>query len=202
MTANTRFSKIVTPYLLKIPGLLERKYRGISNEFFDHNAFGLQPKHSVFAQHPTLSDDLPSRILHGRVVVKPDIKRFTKTGIEWADGTVTEPVDNVVFSTGYKFSFPLIEVSEPWDVGIPPEFYVAPCTEVLPGRSTRPLDNLRSGTISVCSITCEDGGRNVNFMAGGFRFRTEKMTSIKCCFFARNEEIFSFFQINIEFTPI
>lgn len=106
MTLNNRFNW----YLNKIPGYLNWTRRQMFFKYFDHNAYGLQPKHTPFAQHPTMSDDVPSRILQGTIIVKPDIKRFTKTGIEWVDGTVTEHVDNVILSTGYKFDFPLLEV--------------------------------------------------------------------------------------------
>ncbi|KAH7718799.1 Protein FMO-2 [Aphelenchoides avenae] len=105
MSLNNRWNW----YKNKIPGYTNWKRRQEFFEYFDHNAYGLQPKHAPNAQHPTMSDDIPSRILQGTIVVKPDIKRFTKTGIEWIDGTVTEPVDNVILSTGYKFDFPLLE---------------------------------------------------------------------------------------------
>ena len=36
------------------------------------------------------------------VVVKPDIKRFTETGVEFVDGTVEENI-------GYVFGFPFLE---------------------------------------------------------------------------------------------
>uniref|UniRef100_A0A674GWY2 Flavin-containing monooxygenase n=1 Tax=Taeniopygia guttata TaxID=59729 RepID=A0A674GWY2_TAEGU len=83
---------------------LERKL----NARFDHALYGLKPKHRVFHQHPTVNDDLPNRIISGRVQVKPNIQEFTETSAIFEDGT-REDVDAVVFATGYSFSFPFLE---------------------------------------------------------------------------------------------
>uniref|UniRef100_A0A1I8BMZ5 Flavin-containing monooxygenase n=1 Tax=Meloidogyne hapla TaxID=6305 RepID=A0A1I8BMZ5_MELHA len=76
---------------------------------FDHAKYGICPKHSFYGQHATISDDLPTRIITGAVVVKPDIREFTIKGIIWADGTQTDNIDNVVMCTGYHFDFNLVE---------------------------------------------------------------------------------------------
>ncbi|NXI03795.1 FMO5 monooxygenase, partial [Pachycephala philippinensis] len=83
---------------------LERKL----NARFDHTLYGLKPKHRVLDQHPTINDDLPNRIISGRVRVKPNIQEFTETSAIFEDGT-REDVDAVVFATGYSFSFPFLE---------------------------------------------------------------------------------------------
>ncbi|KAL2301736.1 hypothetical protein Nmel_011132 [Mimus melanotis] len=62
----------------------------------------------VFHQHPTVNDDLPNRIISGRVQVKPNIQEFTETSAIFEDGT-KEDIDAVVFATGYSFSFPFLE---------------------------------------------------------------------------------------------
>ncbi|NXU38964.1 FMO5 monooxygenase, partial [Drymodes brunneopygia] len=84
--------------------LVERKL----NARFDHTLYGLKPKHGVFDQHPTVNDDLPNRIISGRVRMKPNIQEFTKTSAIFEDGT-REDIDAVVFATGYSFSFPFLE---------------------------------------------------------------------------------------------
>ncbi|NXT78386.1 FMO5 monooxygenase, partial [Zapornia atra] len=84
--------------------LLERKL----NARFDHALYGLQPQHRVFDQHPTVNDDLPNRIISGRVRVKPNIQEFTETAAIFEDGT-REDIDAVVFATGYSFSFPFLK---------------------------------------------------------------------------------------------
>ncbi|XP_049911159.1 flavin-containing monooxygenase 5-like [Epinephelus moara] len=62
----------------------------------------------LFSQHPTINDELPNRILSGTVQVKPNIRRFQGSSVEFDDGSVVEDVDLVVFATGYKFSFPFL----------------------------------------------------------------------------------------------
>ncbi|XP_038069073.1 flavin-containing monooxygenase 5-like [Patiria miniata] len=76
---------------------------------FDHAKYGLQPKCDPFHHHPFLSDDLPNRILSGAVVVKPNIARFTETGVKFVDGTFEDNIDCVILATGYSFSFPFVD---------------------------------------------------------------------------------------------
>ncbi|XP_065505124.1 flavin-containing monooxygenase 5-like [Caloenas nicobarica] len=83
---------------------LERKL----NARFDHALYGLQPQHRIFEQHLTINDDLPNRIISGRVLVKPNIQEFTEISAIFEDGT-REDIDAVVFATGYSFSFPFLE---------------------------------------------------------------------------------------------
>ncbi|XP_051802581.1 flavin-containing monooxygenase 5 isoform X12 [Acanthochromis polyacanthus] len=78
------------------------------NSRFDHALYNLKPKHRLFSQHPTLNDELPNRILSGTVQVKPNIRRFQGSSVEFDDGSVVEDVDLVVFATGYRFSFPFL----------------------------------------------------------------------------------------------
>ncbi|NXG62264.1 FMO5 monooxygenase, partial [Hemiprocne comata] len=84
--------------------IIERKV----NTRFNHALYNLQPQHRIFDQHPTVSDDLPNRIISGRVQVKPNIREFTETSAIFEDGT-REDIDAVVFATGYSFSFPFLE---------------------------------------------------------------------------------------------
>ncbi|XP_041371196.1 flavin-containing monooxygenase 5-like [Gigantopelta aegis] len=78
---------------------------------FDHRLFRLEPKHDILAQHPTVNDDLPNKILSGAVTVKADVKKFTKTGVEFVDGTFEDNVDVIILATGYIFGFPYIDKS-------------------------------------------------------------------------------------------
>ena len=82
---------------------------GKLNQRFDHALYGLKPEHRVDAQHPSVNDELPNRISCGMVVVKPDIKQFTETGVEFVDGTVEEKIDAIILGTGYVFGFPFLE---------------------------------------------------------------------------------------------
>ncbi|XP_063323767.1 flavin-containing monooxygenase 5-like [Pelmatolapia mariae] len=62
----------------------------------------------VFSQYPTLNNELPNHILSGTVQVKPNIRRFQGSSVEFDDGSVVEDVDLVVGVTGYRFSFPFL----------------------------------------------------------------------------------------------
>lgn len=62
----------------------------------------------ALSQHATINDDLPNRIISGRVRVKPNVREFTETSAIFEDGT-REDIDAVVFATGYSFSFPFLE---------------------------------------------------------------------------------------------
>ncbi|XP_068272905.1 flavin-containing monooxygenase 5-like isoform X2 [Nyctibius grandis] len=78
------------------------------NARFDHSHYGLKPKHRILQQNLTINDDLPNRIISGRVLVKPNVQEFTETSAIFEDGT-REDIDAVVFATGYSFSFPFLE---------------------------------------------------------------------------------------------
>ncbi|XP_019618400.1 PREDICTED: dimethylaniline monooxygenase [N-oxide-forming] 5-like [Branchiostoma belcheri] len=86
----------------------ERVAQRILNRRFDYTEYGLKPKHTVFGQFPTVNDDLPNRIVTGSIIVKPNIKRFTKTGVIFENDTVEDDIDAVIFATGYRFDFPFI----------------------------------------------------------------------------------------------
>ena len=57
--------------------------------------------------HPTVSDDLLTRLGHGDLLVKPNIDRFEDDKVFFADGTAVE-ADVVVYCTGYKVTFPFL----------------------------------------------------------------------------------------------
>ncbi|KAM4548042.1 flavin-containing monooxygenase 5-like isoform 1-T1 [Odontesthes bonariensis] len=78
------------------------------NHRFDHALYNLKPKHRLFSQHPTVNDELPNRILSGTIQVKPNVRRFQGSSVEFDDGSVVDDVDLVVFATGYRFSFPFL----------------------------------------------------------------------------------------------
>ncbi|XP_062437222.1 flavin-containing monooxygenase 5-like [Rhea pennata] len=79
------------------------------NARFDHSHYGVKPKHRILHQHPTVNDDLPNRIISGRVKVKPNVREFTATAAIFEDGTKEDDIDAVIFATGYSFSFPFLK---------------------------------------------------------------------------------------------
>nr|XP_033817078.1 dimethylaniline monooxygenase [N-oxide-forming] 5-like [Geotrypetes seraphini]XP_033817079.1 dimethylaniline monooxygenase [N-oxide-forming] 5-like [Geotrypetes seraphini]XP_033817080.1 dimethylaniline monooxygenase [N-oxide-forming] 5-like [Geotrypetes seraphini] len=80
-----------------------------ANARFNHENYGLKPCHRIVSQHPTVNDDLPNRILAGKVLIKPNVKMFTETAAIFEDGTVEDNIDTVIFATGYSFSFPFFD---------------------------------------------------------------------------------------------
>jgi thioredoxin reductase len=75
----------------------------------DLTKYGLpKPDHQFGEAHPTISGRILDRIQHGRVAPKPNIKALDGDHIEFVDGT-REPVDVVVYCTGYKITFPFFD---------------------------------------------------------------------------------------------
>ena len=71
--------------------------------------YGLpEPDHAVLHAHPTVSDDLLTRLGHGDITVKPNIDRFEGSKVFFEDGSAVE-VDIVVYCTGYKVTFPFFD---------------------------------------------------------------------------------------------
>ncbi|KAK7933774.1 hypothetical protein WMY93_004670 [Mugilogobius chulae] len=59
-------------------------------------------------QIPVVNDDLPARILSGRVQVKANVKEVSGSSVVFEDGTVIDEVDVVILCTGYDYSFPFL----------------------------------------------------------------------------------------------
>ena len=73
--------------------------------------YGLpKPDHKIASAHPTISDDLLTRLGHGDITVKPNITRLDGDSVEFADGT-REQIDTVVYCTGYKITFPFLDAA-------------------------------------------------------------------------------------------
>jgi dimethylaniline monooxygenase (N-oxide forming) len=63
------------------------------------------PDHRLLEAHPTVSADFLGRIAQGEVTWKPGIESLEGGRVRFADGTL-EPVDVIVWCTGYKVTFP------------------------------------------------------------------------------------------------
>lgn len=72
-------------------------------------AYGLpKPDHKWLRAHPTISQDIYSRLGHGDITVKPAIKEFDGSIVRFVDGS-HEEVDLIIWCTGYKVSFPFFD---------------------------------------------------------------------------------------------
>ena len=71
--------------------------------------YGLpRPDRPMLCAPPTVSDSLLSKLDHGDIVVKPNIDQFDGDRAFFTDGSA-EPVDAVIYCTGYKISFPFLD---------------------------------------------------------------------------------------------
>jgi hypothetical protein len=68
------------------------------------------PDHDVLEAHPTVSDDLLSRLGHGDITVLPTIDHFEGSTVVFVDGSRVD-ADVVVYCTGYKVTFPFLDES-------------------------------------------------------------------------------------------
>ena len=87
-------------------GILTAMYRiGVG----DVQDYGLPaPDHKIGEAHPTISADFLNRIAHGDMTWKPNVAALEGDSVRFEDGTV-EPVDVIVWCTGYKVTFPFFD---------------------------------------------------------------------------------------------
>ena len=75
----------------------------------DMERYGLpKPDHRFGSAHPTVSDDILSRLAHGTITAKPNIASLTTSGVRFIDGSEVD-ADVVVYCTGYKVTFPFFD---------------------------------------------------------------------------------------------
>ncbi len=75
----------------------------------DQRRYGVpEPDFKLLQSHPTLSSELPLRVALGEVIVKPDVAELAGRQVRFEDGT-QEPVDVIIYATGYRVSFPFFE---------------------------------------------------------------------------------------------
>ncbi|XP_056212364.1 flavin-containing monooxygenase 1-like isoform X2 [Falco biarmicus] len=107
MVFNTRLMSLIRnhlPHPLSW-GLINHR----ANQWFKHENYGLQPEKRCLVRDPVLNDDLPSYILTGRITIKPSVKEFKDNSVVFHNCPEEEPIDIVVFCTGYNVSFPFLE---------------------------------------------------------------------------------------------
>jgi len=92
----------------KVPFAVRRKlFQGMLKLYSgDMEHYGLpKPDHRFGDAHPTISNDILSRVAHGEVKPKPNIERLEGDRVVFTDGSSVQ-ADIVVYCTGYKVSFP------------------------------------------------------------------------------------------------
>lgn len=76
--------------------------------FGPHEAYNLsQPKYPIFDKHPTINNEVPYYIKHGRITPKPGVRRLDGWKVEFVDGTYEE-LDLIICATGYHLSYPFL----------------------------------------------------------------------------------------------
>jgi dimethylaniline monooxygenase (N-oxide forming) len=75
----------------------------------DQSRFGIpRPKHAIWREHATLSQELIPYCGHGWIKVKPNISTLEGSHVQFEDGS-REPVDAIIYATGYKTTFPFLD---------------------------------------------------------------------------------------------
>ena len=75
---------------------------------FVHSTYGIKSNYKFSQQLPMVNDKIPMALANGRVVIRPDIRRLTKSWVEFDDGSVEDDTDAIIYATGYviiEFSF-------------------------------------------------------------------------------------------------
>ncbi|XP_059584280.1 flavin-containing monooxygenase 1 isoform X1 [Alligator mississippiensis] len=109
MVFITRFMNLVRNSL---PGpILGWMIANKMSQWFDHENYSLIPQDRRVMREPVLNDDLPSRIITGKITIRPKVKEFKENSVVFQNSSEEEPIDIIVFATGYTFSFPFLEES-------------------------------------------------------------------------------------------
>lgn len=93
-----------------MPEWLQRlfAYMVIRFTFGTHESYGLaKPRYEIFQKHPTLNNEVPYYIQHGRIIPKPEVKLLDGDSVEFIDG-LKEECDLIVCATGYHVSYPFL----------------------------------------------------------------------------------------------
>jgi dimethylaniline monooxygenase (N-oxide forming) len=77
----------------------------------DQTRYGVpKPKHAIWQEHATLSQELLPYVGHGWIRIKPNIRELQGNAVLFDDGS-SAAVDAIIYATGYRTTFPFIEPS-------------------------------------------------------------------------------------------
>src|SRR5918994_232254 len=99
------------PTSARVPYAIRRRFQATALKLVvgDMERYGLpKPDHPFGAAHPTVSDDILSRIAHGEITPKPNIAALGERTVRFADGSEGE-ADVVIYCTGYRVTFPFLD---------------------------------------------------------------------------------------------
>ena len=85
--------------------------------------FGLPaPDHKLFETHPIINSQMLYYVGHGKIRVKPEVAELAGDYVRFSDGS-QEPIDTIIYATGFRLSFPFIEREHlNWSAGRPQLF--------------------------------------------------------------------------------
>jgi hypothetical protein len=76
--------------------------------FGRHSMYGLpNPRHKIFEKHPTVSEELPYYLKHGRIQIKPEVLKVFDRTVWFTDNSQAD-FDLIVSATGFNLSFPFL----------------------------------------------------------------------------------------------
>lgn len=81
------------------------------NSWFNHVNYGVAPEDRIQLREPVVNDELPGRIITGKVFIKPSIREVKENSVVFNNSPKEEPIDIIVFATGYTFAFPFLDES-------------------------------------------------------------------------------------------
>jgi hypothetical protein len=93
-----------------MPDWLQRLmvYGIIQMTFGPHARYGLpKPNHRIFEKHPTLNNEVPYYLQHGRILARSQVDYLDQHQVHFVDGT-TETVDLIVCATGFNVAYPFL----------------------------------------------------------------------------------------------
>jgi hypothetical protein len=86
----------------------------------DLTRFGLKrPDHKVLESHPILNTQILHHLSHGNLTAKPNVSALDGGTVVFEDGT-REPIDVIIYATGYTWKLPYLEEGlVAWEGGRP-----------------------------------------------------------------------------------
>lgn len=114
-TSLTRFMHFFKQYIHA--NIVSYVIETLLNRRFDHQLFGLRPSHPLFHEHPTINDQIASKIISGMINVRGDIDYISIKGVtfkNYANETnkpQVQPIDSIIFATGYHLDYPFLSDS-------------------------------------------------------------------------------------------